>query len=71
MTMDDEKTSNGKRMGRPPVEEPRKTRGVRMTEREWATFQALGGVDWLRDKLGAVRLTPEQKKAFDRFSENL
>jgi hypothetical protein len=51
MTMDDEKTSNGKRMGRPPVEEPRKTYGLRMTEREFNAFQLRGGVEWLRTEL--------------------
>lgn len=29
--------------GRPPLEEPKKNRSLRATDKQWATFQALGG----------------------------
>lgn len=52
-----------KRVGRPPVEEPRQTRGVRMTAQEWATFQALGGGEWLRDMLAKAVSDGEKSPA--------
>ena len=60
-----------KRVGRPSIEEPRQTRGVRLTVKEWATFQAVGGSNWLREKLEAVKLTPTQKQARDDLVKKL
>lgn len=57
--------------GRPPVEEIRQTRGVRLTVKEWATFQAVGGSNWLREKLETAKLTPTQKQARDELVKKL
>ena len=32
--------------GRPPLEEPKKTRSIRATDEQWATFQEQGGNAW-------------------------
>ncbi len=47
--------------GRPRSTDPRTMRGVRMTAKEWATYQALGGPAWLSAQLARARLTPEQR----------
>jgi hypothetical protein len=60
--MDKKTQGAGKRVGRPPVDEPRKARGVRMTDLEWATFLALGGGEWLRGQLAAAELTQAQQQ---------
>lgn len=50
--------------GRPRVAEARRMRGLRLTAEEWATLQALGGADWLRDRLRRARLSDEQHAVF-------
>lgn len=47
--------------GRPRSTDPRTMRGIRMTAHEWATFQALGGVDWFGRTIARAKLTPEQR----------
>jgi hypothetical protein len=32
--------------GRPPLEEARKTRSLRATDAQWATFKSQGGNEW-------------------------
>lgn len=63
--------SETKKGGRPPVDEPRKMRGIRLTVQEWATFQAVGGANWLRERLDAVKLTPIQRRARDELLRQL
>lgn len=53
-------TTNNKG-GRPRSTDPRTMRGMRLTAREWATYQALGGGAWLSAQLARARLTPEQR----------
>lgn len=61
-------TTEPKRIGRPPKGADKKQmRGVRMTPREWATYQALGGPQWFGAALARARLTPEQRAARDAF----
>ena len=55
-----------KRIGRPPKgADKKRMRGVRMTPREWATYQALGGPQWFGAALARARLTPEQRTRRD------
>lgn len=42
-----------------------------MTLQEWATFQAVGGSDWLREKLDNAKLTPVQEMARDIMMKNV
>ena len=59
-------TTEPKRIGRPPKGADKKQmRGVRMTPREWATYQALGGPQWFGAALARARLTPEQRTRRD------
>lgn len=51
--------------GRPRSTDPRTMRGIRMTAREWATFQALGGSDWFAQAMARAKLTPEQRARRD------
>ena len=66
-------TTEPKRIGRPPKGADKKQmRGVRMTPREWATYQALGGPQWFGAALARARLTPEQRARRDAIeSETL
>lgn len=56
--------------GRPRSADPRTMRGIRMTAREWATFQALGGSDWFSSAIARARLTPEQRADRDARLSN-
>ena len=51
--------------GRPRSTDPRTMRGIRMTAREWATFQALGGSDWFAQAMARAKLSPEQRARRD------
>lgn len=51
--------------GRPRSTDPRMMRGIRMTAREWATFQALGGSEWFARTIARAKLTPEQRAERD------
>jgi hypothetical protein len=45
-------------------------RGIRMTAREWATFQALGGSEWFAQAMARAKLTPEQRTERDAILGN-
>lgn len=63
-------TDTTKKGGRPRSTDPRTMRGIRMTAREWATFQALGGADWFSAAIARARLTPEQRTDRDARLSN-
>lgn len=46
-----------KRMGRPPIAEGEETVMVhaRLTLSQWAKYQALGGVTWLRERINKAK----------------
>ena len=60
-------TTGPKRIGRPPKspDDRKQQRGIRMTPREWATYQALGGPAWFSGAIARARLTPEQRARRD------
>ena len=62
--------TNAKKGGRPRSTDPRTMRGIRMTAKEWATFQALGGADWFSAAITRARLTPEQRADRDAQLSN-
>lgn len=60
-------TDTAKRIGRPSkgASDKKQQRGIRMTPREWATYQALGGPAWFASAIARARLTPEQRARRD------
>ena len=48
-------------MGRPRLE-PTIVRNVRMTEAQWAAFDALGGTKWLRSRISKLASTGIAKR---------
>jgi hypothetical protein len=44
--------------GRPPVTEPDRLRvgTIRLTQAQWDKLTALGGAEWLREKIGKARI---------------
>lgn len=56
--------------GRPRSTDPRTVRGIRMTVREFATYQALGGPDWFASAITRAKLTPDQRAHRDAIIGN-
>lgn len=53
-------------MPRPKPAEELKPRCVRLSDTEWQLFKTVGGVDWLRSRLGKLRLTNNLKAIRNR-----
>lgn len=66
-------TSEKRKRGRPRVspEDKKMHRGVRITLEDWATYQIIGGNEWLREKLRAAKLTHAQQRAREQLLAEL
>lgn len=49
-------------MPRPKPQEPLITRSVRLSDTQWAAFEALGGSNWLRSRIDKARMTGVAKR---------
>jgi hypothetical protein len=52
-------------MSKPEPALPLKPRYLRMTDKDWATFKAIGGADWLRARIAAMRPSVIAKRKRD------